>query len=224
MSIAKILFRGVIVNMISAVSMYNYQPKSRFVHVKPRVSDVNFTGRKAINNIIMKQDYKNHFSFFDGDIEVGYASFCESDKVSALKGFAPRDWFVEGGVSDIRGNYPLKPSVYVTEFVMDDKIGLTGYYQVRASKKKYGVMCMQKILEWAQEHGFEHRISLCPGKTHSDINPAPFYAKIGFDVSPEIADIMSTISCAKQIDGRYISRGQEVFLVEPEVLKSYPLE
>ena len=54
MSIAKILFRGVIVNMISAVSMYNYQPKSRFVHVKPRVSDVNFTGRKAINNIIMK--------------------------------------------------------------------------------------------------------------------------------------------------------------------------
>ena len=85
-------------------------------------------------------------------------------------------------------------------------------------------MCMQRILEWAQEHGFGHRISLCPGKTHSDINPAPFYAKIGFDVAPEIADIMSTISCAKQIDGRYISRGQEVFLVEPEVLKSYPLE
>ena len=224
MSVAKILFRSVIVNMISAVSMYNYQPKSRFVHVKPRVSDVNFIGRKAINNIIMKQDYKNHFSFFDGDIEVGYASFCESDKVSALKGFAPSDWFVEGGVSDIRGNYPLKPSVYVTEFVMDDKIGLTGDYQKRKSGKKYGVMCFQKILEWAQENGFGHRISLCPGKTHSDINPAPFYAKIGFDVAPEIEKILSVKPDAPKINGRYLSRGQEVFLVEPEVLKAYPLE
>ena len=84
-------------------------------------------------------------------------------------------------------------------------------------------MCMQKILEWAQENGFGHRISLCPGITHSDIHPAPFYAKIGFDVAPEVKRLLEVKVDVKKINGRYLSRGQEVFLVEPEVLRNYPL-
>lgn len=215
------------INPISFANIRSSYQKNTFAtprsNVNRGVDEVSFSGRKAINNIIMTQDFRHHFSFFDDGVQIGYAKFDRSDKVASLKGLVPDDWFVEGGIPDARGNYPLKPSVFINELVMDDKVGLTGEYSVRANQKKYGVMCMQRILEWAEEHGFGHRISLCPGKTHSDINPAPFYAKIGFDVAPEISEMLGRVSSAKQIDGRYVSRGQEVFLTNPDVLKKYSL-
>ena len=215
--------------MISRVSLSNYQYPSYSIQAKPKpvnsLASVSFLGRNVIkNNIIMKPDGLSHFTFFDGEQKIGYAIFGKSDKDSAKIVSVPDDWFVKGGKPDERGNYPLKPNVYISEFVMDDKVGSTGEYKPRLSKKKYGVMCMQKILDWAEEHGFAHRISLTPGKTHSDVNPAIFYAKIGFDVSPEIAGLLKAMERFPQIDGRYISKGQEVFLVEPDVLKNYPLD
>ena len=211
-------------NMISAVSMYNYQVQNRGAQFKARSCPVSFTAKSSINNIVMKKAYMRHYDFFEGNTKIGSVVLDSSDKDCAMLGNAPADWFVKDSKPNERGLFPLKPNLYVSDFVMEDKIGLTGDYQRRKSGKKYGVMCMQKILEWAQENGFGNRITLCPGKTHSDINPAPFYAKIGFDVSPYVASLLKSKDNAQMVAGRYVSRGQDVFLVEPEVLKSYPLE
>jgi hypothetical protein len=224
MSVAKILFRSVIVNMISAVSMYNYQVQNRGAQFKVCPCSMSFTAKNPINNIVMKKAYMRHYDFFEGSSKIGSIVIDDAPKDFARLESVPQDWFIVGGNPNERGLYPVKPNVFLSDFVIEDRIGLTGDYQKRKSGKKYGVMCFQKILEWAQENGFGHRISLCPGKTHSDINPAPFYAKIGFDVAPEIEKILSVKPDAPKINGRYLSRGQEVFLVEPEVLKAYPLE
>ncbi len=209
--------------MISAVSIFNYQGQNRVTQPKARSCNASFTGKNPINNVVMKKTYMRHYDFFDGNTKIGSIVIDDAPKGAARLESIPQDWFVMGGKPDERGLYPIKPNVFLSDFVIEDRIGLSGDYQKRKSGKKYGVMCMQKILEWAQENGFGHRISLCPGITHSDIHPAPFYAKIGFDVAPEVKRLLEVKVDVKKINGRYLSRGQEVFLVEPEVLRNYPL-
>ena len=98
-------------------------------------------------------------------------------------------------------------------------------------------MCLQKILQWAREHGYDSRLSLVPGKTHSDIAPHKFYAKIGFEMAPNDIERVERIEAKyekepcpfvrcknEKVDGRWVSRGAEVFLTHPEVLENYPLD
>ena len=210
--------------MISAVSIFNYQGQNRVTQPKARSCNASFTGKNPINNVVMKKTYMRHYDFFDGNTKIGSIVIDDTPKDFARLESVPQDWFVVGGKPNERGFYPIKPNIFLSDLIIEDRMGLTGEYPHRKSGKKYGVMCMQKILDWAQENGFGHRISLCPGKTHSDIHPAPFYAKIGFDVAPEVKKILGVKPDAPKINGRHLSRGQEVFLVEPNVLKNYPLE
>ena len=123
-------------------------------------------------------------------------------------------------------------------------------YKQRASGKKYGVMCMQKILEYAEKNGYGTRIYLGPAKHGSNIHPGKFYAKIGFEPGP--SDIEWAQKCNKRIkyaeehpelpeeirkslldtpyhehiDGRFVateSFAGTVYLTHPEVLRNYPL-
>lgn len=193
---------------------------------------------RAKNNIVMKQDVgKCHYSFFEGDKNIGYAVFEESFITKAREGDKPLDWYISCDRKTNDDSYNLKPSIYVDEFVIEDRIGLTGDYSQRKSGKKYGTMCLQKILEWAKEHGYGSRISLTPGKTHSDIAPHKFYAKIGFEMSPN--DIKNVEKWEEKystepiyykrkryekVDDRWVSRGQELYLTHPEILENYPLD
>ena len=45
-------------------------------------------------------------------------------------------------------------------------------------------MCMQRILEYAEQNGYGSRISLDAEKWGSNIHPGKFYAKIGFGPGP----------------------------------------
>lgn len=181
---------------------------------------------KPKNNIVMVQDLgKMHYSFYDDGKYIGYAFFGESDITLAKEGMVPKDWFISTTDVDINGNYPVKPSIYINELVIDDRVGLSGDYQQRKSGKKYGTMCFQKILEWAENHGFGSRISLSPGKNNSDIAPNRLYAKLGFEMAPAIIKMIEEVKYKyEQIDGRWVSKGQEVFLTNPDVLINYPLK
>ena len=73
--------------------------------------------------------------------------------------------------------------------MMSDKLGMEAYAQ-RASGKKYGTMCMQRALEHAEKLGLGSRIELDAAIHGSAVNPAKFYAKIGFNSSPgKVANI-----------------------------------
>lgn len=193
---------------------------------------------KSKNNIVMKQDIgKCHYSFFEGDKNIGYAVFAEALSKEAKTGDRPQDWYVANSQENIEGKKELKPNLYIDEIVIDDRVGLTGEYAQRKNGKKYGTMCLQKILEWAKIHGFGSRISLVPGKTHSDIAPHKFYAKIGFEMSPtdiknvekweekySTGPIYFNRKRYEKIDDRWVSRGQEIYLTHPEILENYPLD
>ena len=97
-------------------------------------------------------------------------------------------------------------------------------------------MSLQKILEWAKNHGYGTRLSLAPGKTHSDIEPNKFYTKVGFEMSPNDIKMIEALESKyekeacyfnrrknEKIDGRWVSRGQTLFLTHPEILENYPL-
>ena len=119
---------------------------------------------RAKNNIVMKQDMgKCHYSFFDGDKNIGYAVFEESFITKAREGDKPFDWYISGDRKTADDSYNLRPGIYIDELVIEDRVGLTGDYSQRKSGKKYGTMCLQKILKWAKEHGYGSRISLTPG-------------------------------------------------------------
>lgn len=80
-------------------------------------------------------------------------------------------------------------------------------------------MCIQKITEWARNTGFGERVSLSPGKNYSDIAPNRLYAKLGFEMAPAIIKMVEKVKYKyEQIDGRWVSKGQEVFLTNPDVL------
>lgn len=193
---------------------------------------------RAINNVVMKKDDNYcHYSFYDNGRKIGYAIFDKSDIEKTCKGLVPEDWFVEGA-EPIEGQlYPLKPHIYINELVMYDRVGLEGEYSQRLTGKKYGTMCLQKILEWSERYGFGSRISLTPGKTHSDIEPNKFYAKVGFEMSPtDIKNVeklearyssepsLYNRSKYEKINGRWVAKAQVLFLTHPEVLREYHLK
>lgn len=191
---------------------------------------------KVKNNIIMKEDKeKLCYTFYDGDVNIGHAFFADAFIEKATPGSAPEDWFIKSLKSNDAEKRYLKPYLFVDELVIEDRVRLKGEYTQRKSGKKYGTMCLQKILQWAKEHGYGSRISLIPAKTHSDIAPNKFYAKIGFEMSPrnisrfdEIEkkkkEASPAVACKlEKIDGRWVSRGQELFLTHPEILENYPL-
>lgn len=137
------------------------------------------------------------FSFYDGKQKIGSALISKGFSYRA-KGEVPDNWFIEGGVPNEYGFYPLKPNIKVEELLMTDKIGMVKY-EHRSSGKKYGTMCMQRILEWAEQNGFGSRITLQPAKHGSSVEPGEFYAKIGFNVSPKrVTEIETQIAKGKR--------------------------
>ena len=193
--------------------------------------------RKVANNIKMVSvDKFLHYTFYENGNEIGYAIFDDSCVSATCKGLVPDDWFVENEVAVDGEMFPLQPYLYINELVINDRVGLEGEYSQRKSGKKYGTMCFQKILEWAEKHGFGTRLSLTPGKTYSDIEPNKFYTKIGFEMAPASVKLIEeqeerygrepSFSLRKRyekIDGRWVAKTQTLFLTHPEILKNYKL-
>lgn len=220
---------------------YVYKPKAinksiDFMKIK-LATEVDSFSRKAVNNIKMVADDKFlHYTFYEDGNEIGYAVFDDSRVSATCRGLVPDDWFVENEVAVDGEMLPLQPFLYINELVINDRVGLEGEYSQRKSGKKYGTMCFQKILEWAENHGFGTRLSLTPGKTYSDIEPNKFYTKIGFEMAPASVKLVEELEEKygressfyprkryEKIDGRWVAKTQTLFLTHPEILKNYKL-
>lgn len=167
------------------------------------------------------------FKFYDKDTLVGRASV--KKRTSSLGDIFPENWYTDANVSEPFRD--TKPFCYVYELVVNDMCNKVQYEQ-RSSGKKYGTMCMQKILEWAENNGCSTRLVLEPSNHGSSVHPGKFYAKIGFDVDVRARKNYDKINERRierglppksNVDGRYISIGEGVYLRDPEVLKHYPL-
>jgi len=150
---------------------------------------------KKVNNIRAVLGEKRGLSclrFYDGERQVGYATYYFKQG-KHQRGSVPDEWFVDATSlpkvdltsSEALGRcfYETKPFMHIEEFMMSDKLGMEAYAQ-RASGKKYGTMCMQKVLEHAEKLGLGSRIELDAAIHGSAVNPAKFYAKIGFNSVP----------------------------------------
>lgn len=168
------------------------------------------------------------FCFYDGEKYIGSAKL--SFITEAIKNAYPKDWYKPGQGEEFI--LKTKPICYVNELMVHDKLGMSEYTK-RKSGKKYGTMCMQKILEWAKENGCDTRIALQPAKHGSDVSPSMFYAKIGFDLPPaakktreELEEILNSSPrrrmSLQKVSGRHLAlSGDVVVLSEPDVLRNY---
>ena len=127
------------------------------------------------------------FTFIDNGVHIGSAKL-STGVTRALSDMYPVEWYknVEKAAAHRKGKdliwLEAKPTLYINEIMMYDCInGLKGQ---RPSDKKYGTMCMQKILEYAEQNGYGSRIYLQAAKHGSNIPPGKFYAKIGFEGHP----------------------------------------
>lgn len=139
---------------------------------------------KPLNTITMKQLPYGKFEFYDGEKFIGGTQMGRALYKSAPLGDLPESWYIPNGVPNEANMLPINPILYITEFVIKDKEGLFKEYQKRIEGKKYGVMCMQKILEYAEQNGYGTRVSLTPSRHYSNIHPGRFYAQIGFEPGP----------------------------------------
>lgn len=219
--------------------------------ITPLTEDTVQIGSKIKNTIRMERvsSYEHHF--FEGEKYIGKAKISPPVEQTAIIGELPESWYIPNGVPNNINRLPTYPRLRVDEFVISDKTGLFDEYQQRSSGKKYGAMCMQRILEYAEQNGYGTRIYLSPAKHYSNIHPGKFYAKIGFEPGPqkiefaqkenerciqylkkhqnlpeEIKKDYLDRTFYEQIDGRFISTeefGGELYLTHPEVLRNYPL-
>ena len=148
---------------------------------------------KRVNNIRTVLGEKRGNSclrFYDGEQQVGYATYY-INQGKRLRGDVPDEWFIDSAslpkidLTDCSAKtfHETKPFMHIEEFMMSDKLGMDAYVQ-RASGKKYGTMCMQRVLEHAEKLGLGSRIELDAAIHGSAVNPAKFYAKIGFNSVP----------------------------------------
>lgn len=154
---------------------------------------------KRVNNIRAELGEKRGntcLRFYDGEQQVGYATY-SIEQGRRLRGEIPDEWFVDAAslpkidLTDCSALtfHKSKPYMHIEEFMMNDKLGMEAYAK-RASGKKYGTMCMQKVLEHAEKLGLGSRIELDAAVHGSAVNPAKFYAKIGFNSTPgKVANI-----------------------------------
>ena len=148
---------------------------------------------KKVNNIraVLGEKRGNPcLRFYDGEQQVGYATYY-INQGRRSRGDVPDEWFVDSAslpkidLTDYSAKtfHETKPFMHIEEFMMSDKLGMDAYVQ-RASGKKYGTMCMQRVLEHAEKLGLGSRIELDAAIHGSAVNPAKFYAKIGFNSVP----------------------------------------
>ena len=172
------------------------------------------------NTISMKEVSDGKFLFYDGEEYIGRALMGGKLSNTAIPGELPKSWYIPGGVIDETNKLPTYPILHIDEIVIKDQKGLFEQYQKRANGKKYGTMCMQRILEYAEQNGYGSRISLDAEKWGSNIHPGKFYAKIGFEPGPK------GIECANEINRRYYRGLEEVkkFPNMPEAARRECLE
>ena len=185
----------------------------------PQIKGDAFQIHKSLKNTIkMEPATDGKFLFYDGDSCIGKVLMGGSLRRTALPGELPSSWYVPNGTLCENNQLPAYPILHIDEIIIKDKKGFFEHYQKRADGKKYGTMCMQKILEYAEKNGYGSRISLDAEKWGSNIHPGKFYAKIGFEPGP------SNIKYLEKINERYY-KGQEYAKKYPnlpeEVLSDY---
>lgn len=162
------------------------------------------------NTVKMEPRADGKFLFYDGDKCIGKVVMGDNLRRTAMPGELPQSWYVPNGTLCENNQLPTYPILHIDEIIMKDKTGIFEHYQKRAGGKKYGTMCMQKILEYAEKNGYGARISLDADKWGSNIHPGKFYAKIGFEPGP------SDIKRLEKINERYY-KGQECAKKYPDL-------
>ena len=150
------------------------------------------------NTIKLIEESKGKLLFYDGEKCIGKAIVSEPCSFSSPKGLLPDSWYIPNAIADETNRLAAYPRLYIDEIIIGDKKGFFSQYQKRTNGKKYGTMCMQKILDYAEKKGYGTRIYLGPAKHGSNIHPGKFYAKIGFEPGPE------TIKYAEKANERYL--------------------
>ena len=207
------------------------------------------TGSFNRNTLSVKKDFWGCYQFRENGKKVGFADVCVYKHDYAPLSDFPEDWFVKGGTPNKKGQYPLKPYMYVIELSVKDRINKQ---KLIPRKKKYGTMMMQHVLHMANAKGCDTRICLYAdtlGKT--GFKPGKFYNKIGFSLHPdtvrlydkvekryrkEFADLQrmgyleekiiqilneKSIFLPPKANGRYVANDGEMFLTNPEDLIYY---
>lgn len=180
--------------------------------------DVVQISSKLKNTVRMQKKSDGKYLFYDGDKCIGKASMGKNLSQTAIPRELPKEWYIPNGTLSETNQLPTYPVLHIDELVMFDKKGFFESYQKRNGGKKYGTMCMQKILEFAEQNGYGSRISLDADKWGSNIHPGKFYAKIGF------APGQRTTEYAQKVNERYY-KGLEYVKKHPnmpeEVKDSY---
>lgn len=207
----------------------------------------------ASDNILtVKKVGFNDYVFMDGKKEVGSATFKINTREYGSYDVYPPDWFDENIAPNLNGDSKLKPYMYITEFLMKDRINKK---TLEKRGKKYGTMAMQHLLAIAQKSGCDYRITLFAGQIkHTKIMPGRFYHKMGFSLpfnvsqdlermelkyKRELAKLLKKgvsedeaqkileqkeLYLPEKKDGRYISDYGKMFMTNPECAINYPLE
>lgn len=210
------------ISLVENVARYVKCGERSILEIKPLQGKINIEGlrlapsatsdtlqlSKRVNNIRVELGKKRGSSclrFYDGEQQVGYATYY-INRGRRLRGEVPDEWFVDSASlpkidltdCDALTFHETKPFMHIEEFMMRDKLGMEAYAQ-RASGKKYGTMCMQRVLEHAEKLGLGSRIELDAAIHGSAVNPAKFYAKIGFNSPPgKVAHRIDDINYSKE--------------------------
>ena len=106
---------------------------------------------KLKNTVRMQKKSDGKYLFYDGDKCIGKASMGKNLSQTAVPGELPKEWYIPNGTLSESNQLPTYPVLHIDELVMFDKKGFFESYQKRNGGKKYGTMCMQKILEFANQ-------------------------------------------------------------------------